>query len=81
MRGSILPILFDLCYLAILCGIILITFYIVFLPAQPAMTALSTQFSPVFRHAESAALPIEIAMLCAIGSLIYLKCIWRMIYR
>ena len=81
MRVSIFQILFDICYLAILCGIILVTFYYVFLPIQPAMTALSSQALPVFQHTASSALPIEIAMLCAIVSLVYLKCIWQFICR
>ena len=42
-RFSFLHILFDICYLALLCGIILVTFYYVFLPAQPAMTSLYHQ--------------------------------------
>lgn len=81
MRLSTFHMIFDLCYLASLCAVILITFYVVFLPAQPAITILSCQTLPVFQHTTSAALPIEIAMLCAIASLIYLKCIWRIIYR
>ena len=81
MRFSGLQILFDLCYLVVLCGIILMTFCYVFLPAQPAMALLHSQAMPVFQHTASSALPIEIAMLCAIVSLVYLKCIWRFICR
>ena len=81
MRLSFLQILFDICYLGLLCSVILITFYYVFLPAQPAMALLHSQAMPVFQHTASSALPIEIAMLCAIVSLVYLKCIWRFICR
>lgn len=80
-RFSFFHILFDICYLALLCGIILITFYYVFLPAQPAMTSLYHQSLPVFRHTGLPLLPTEFTMLCAIGSLVYLKCIWRLICR
>lgn len=81
MRFSFLYVLYDICYLAVLCAVILITFYYVFLPAQPAMTALSSQALPVFQHTTVTHLPIELAIFCAIGSLLYLKCIWRMICR
>ena len=81
LRFSFFHILFDICYLALLCGVILITFYYVFLPTQPAMTTLYHQSLPVFRHTALPLLSTKLTTLCAIGSLIYLKCIWRLICR
>lgn len=81
MRHSFLHTLYDICYLALLCGIILLTFYYVFLPAQPAITALSNQAIPTLQQINTKPLPTEISMLCAIGSLLYLKCIWQLIMR
>lgn len=81
MRFSFFSTLYDLCYLLLLCAVILVTFYLVFLPEQPAMTALSCQAMPVMQHTVNSALPAEITMLCAIGSLLYLKCIWQLICR
>ena len=80
-RYSFFHVLFDIFYLALLCTIILVTFYYVFLPSQPAMTILYSQPLPVFQHTALSALPSERAMLCAIASLVYLKCIWRLICR
>lgn len=81
MRHSVLHVLYDLFYLALLCAVILITFYYVFLPSQSAMISLPAQALPVFQHTAASALPLEIAILCAIASLVYLKCIWRLICR
>ncbi len=78
---SLLPMLFDICYLAMLCAIILFTFCGVFLPSQPAVALVYSQSLPMFQHTTLSTLPAELAMLCAIGSLLYLKCIWRLICR
>lgn len=79
MRDFFLHTLYDICYLALLCGVILITFYYVFLPMQPAVTTLSSQATPVLQHTTATALPVEISTLFAISSLLYLKCIWQLI--
>lgn len=81
MRFSFFHTLYDICYLALLCAITLITFYYVFLPVQPTITTLSNQAVPALQHTTSAALPTELSILCAIGSLLYLKCIWQLICR
>lgn len=81
MRFSFFHTLFDICYLMLLCGVIFVTFYYVFLPTQPAMTALYAHPLPVFQHTMHSALPTELSILGAIGSLVYLKCIWRLICR
>ena len=81
MRSSFLQTFYDICYLTLLCAIILLTFYVVFLPAQPMATSLHGQALPVLQHTTIPTLSVKYSTLCAIGCLLYLKCIWRLIYR
>ncbi len=81
MRFSVLNILFDLLYISMLCAIVLITFFVAFLPQQSVMATAYIQSVPVLQHTVAPALPLEIAMLCAVASLLYLKCIWTFIRR
>ncbi len=81
MRFSFLNILFDLLYISMLCAVVLITFLVVFLPQQSVMATAYMQSVPVLQHTVAASLPLEIAMICAVASLLYLKCIWAFIQR
>ena len=81
MRSSFLQTFYDICYLALLCTVILIAFYVVFLPAQPTIASMPSQTLPVLQHTTLSSLSVKQSTLCAVGCLLYLKCIWRLIYR
>lgn len=71
--------LFDLCYLAVLCTIILVTFFQVLMPPpvlQASLSLYSSQFMPHLTIDTPS--PQIILFFCVLG-LVYLKIIWRLI--
>ena len=72
--------LFDLCYLAILCAIIIVTFVQVLLPVPALQTSADFFTAEMFPHFFLDALSPQITLLlCSLG-LLYLKIIWRLIH-
>lgn len=71
--------LFDFCYLVVLCAIILITFFQVLMPPpvlQASLSLYSSQFMPHLTIDTPS--PQIILLFCLLG-LVYLKIIWRLI--
>lgn len=72
--------LFDLCYLAILCAVIIITFVHVLLPVPSLQTSADFYTAEMFPHFFLDTLsPQTTILLCGLG-LLYLKIIWRLIH-
>lgn len=71
--------LFDLCYLALLCAIILTTFFQVLLPLPAVQVSQQLYAAQMLPHSSIAAPPpLCILLFCVLG-LVYLKIIWRLI--
>ncbi len=72
--------LFDLCYLGVLCTIILFTFVQVLLPMPTLETSANLYQMQMLPHLSFDALPPQLALLFCTLALLYLKMIWRMIH-
>lgn len=69
----------DLCYICLLCVIILITFFSVLMP-QPALLASSDlQSMQLLHHITVEGPSPRMTLLLSIIGLVYLKIIWRLI--
>lgn len=71
--------LFDFCYLVVLCAIILITFFQVLMPPPAMQTSLNLSSSRFMSHlAVDTPSPEVILLFCVLG-IVYLHIIWRLI--
>lgn len=71
--------LFDLCYLILLCVIILVTFFQVLLPLPAVQASLPLHTLQMLNHMTVETPPPQIILFFCISGLIYLKIIWRLI--
>ncbi len=71
--------LFDLCYLAILCAIIIITFVQVLLPLPALQTSLDLHTTQMLHHLSVDTPSPQMVLLFCVAGLLYLKIIWRLI--
>lgn len=81
MGSSFLRMLYDICYLLALCTVIFLTFFVVFLPQQTVIATVYSQTIPVLQSFQSAELAPHYSGLLCIISLLYLKCIWKLIHQ
>lgn len=71
--------LFDLCYLLVLCLIILFTFFSVLMPHPAILASLDLQSMQILSHISTEGPPPQITIVFCVAGLIYLKIIWRLI--
>lgn len=70
---------FDLCYICLLCAIILVTFFAVLLPQPALLASLDLYSMQLLTHITVQGPSPRTALLLSILGLIYLKIIWRLI--
>ncbi len=71
--------LFDLCYLGVLCSIIIITFVQVLLPLHTMQSSLDLYSTQILHHLSMASPSPQMVLLFCMAGLLYLKIIWRLI--
>ncbi len=72
--------LFDLCYLGVLCAVILFVFVQVLLPMPALETSVSMYSTQMLPHLSLDSLPPQLTILFCVLALLYLKMIWRLIH-
>jgi len=70
---------FDLCYICLLCAIILLTFFGVLMPQPAQLASLDLHTTQLMRHVSGGEPSTRTALLLGILGLVYLKIIWRLI--
>ena len=69
----------DLCYICLLCAIILAAFYLALLPQPTLLASMNLHTTPLLSHITMPGPSPQAALLLSISGLIYLKIIWRLI--
>lgn len=69
----------DLCYICLLCAIIVITFFHVLMPQPALLASLDFQSMRLLNHITVAGPTPRATLFISVFGLVYLKIIWRLI--